>query len=100
MKEYQPKYWNHKGKYQKAYDRLYAELVPNSGPAPTRDGERLRKLSNWYYRRFNDGEGRLSAQEMDRRTDELVKELATKRYIDEDNLTLVERRAKEKGLVK
>jgi len=99
-KEYQPTYWNHKGKYQKAYDRLYVELVPDNGPAPTSDGERLRVLSHQYYRRFNDGDGRLSAQELDRRMDELVKELAAKRYINEDNLTLIERRAKEKGLIK
>jgi hypothetical protein len=97
-KAYQPKYWNGEGKYQKAYERLHEELVPPMGKAPTADGERLRKLSNQYYRRFNDGEGRLSAQELDRRIDELVKELAAKRYVIEDNLSLIERRAKEKGL--
>lgn len=98
MKEYQPKYWNSKGKYQKAYDRLYAELVPEYGPATTRDGERLRKLCNRYYDRFNNGVGRLSAQELDRRIDALVMELSAKRYIYEDNLSCVERLAKEKGL--
>lgn len=77
-KEYQPKYWNGKGKYQTAHDILYNELVPLEGKASTADGEKLRRLNNQYYDRFNNGVGRLSAQELDRRVDELVEELSAK----------------------
>lgn len=81
MNTYQPKYWNNKGKYQKAYDILYKLLqIPSEGSAPTADGEKLRKLCNQYYDRFNNGVGRLSAEELDHRVDELVKHLAAKYF--------------------
>lgn len=81
MSEYQPKYWSGKGKYQRAYEALNKILqIPDMGNAPTRDGELLRKMSNRYYDRFNNGVGRLSAEEMDRRVDVLVSHLAAKYF--------------------
>lgn len=49
-------YSNNKGKYQKAYDILWGELVPTSGRADTEIGELLRRLSRVYYRYYNDGD--------------------------------------------
>ena len=49
-------YGNNKGKYQKAYDFLYAKLVPISGKAMNELGEALRIVSKVYYRRNNDGD--------------------------------------------
>ena len=49
-------YGNDKGKYQKAYDFLYAKLVPRSGNAMNELGEALRIVSKVYYRRDNDGD--------------------------------------------
>lgn len=61
--EYEPKYWNHKGRYQSQYDIMvkYCEedIIPLSqtkGRAKTMDGELLRCASNIYHRRFNDGD--------------------------------------------
>ena len=83
MKEYQPKYWNHKGRYQKAHDLLYKFLqIPSEGPAATGDGNKLRLLNNQYYQKFNNGVGRLSAEELDLRVDGLVLHLVAK-YMDE-----------------
>ncbi len=49
-------YGNNKGKFQKAYDFLYAKLVPPSGIAMNELGEALRIVSRVYYRRDNDGD--------------------------------------------
>ena len=49
-------YWNHRGKYQKAYDHFYNKLVPSSGQASTPEGELLRIISKIYYRYHNDGD--------------------------------------------
>lgn len=49
-------YGNDKGKYQKAYDFLYAKLVPRSGRALNELGEALRLVTRVYYRRDNDGD--------------------------------------------
>ena len=49
-------YSNGKGKYQKAYDILWDELVPKSGRADTEMGELLRRLARVYYRYYNDGD--------------------------------------------
>ena len=49
-------YSNGKGKYQKAYDILWDELVPKTGRANTEMGELLRRLSRVYYRYNNDGD--------------------------------------------
>lgn len=79
MREYQPKYWNKKGRYQEAYEKLYKFLqIPLEGNAPTADGEKLRKLCNQYYDKFNNGVGRLSAEELDLRVDGLVLHLVAK----------------------
>jgi len=83
MKEYQPTYWNNKGRYQKAYELLWKFLqIPSEGDAPTADGNKLRRLSNQYYDKFNNGVGRLSAEELDLRTDGLILHLVSK-YMDE-----------------
>lgn len=76
---YQPKYWNGKGRYQQAHDLLYKFLqIPLEGPAPTGDGNKLRLLNNQYYQKFNNGVGRLSAEELDLRVDGLVLHLVAK----------------------
>ena len=49
-------YWNRNGKHQDEYDKLYDELVPDSGNADTLEGELLRASSKLYYRYFNDGD--------------------------------------------
>jgi hypothetical protein len=48
-------YWNGNGRHQELYDRLYTELVPDSGPADTYYGEILRAISNVYYDVYNNG---------------------------------------------
>jgi hypothetical protein len=48
-------YWNHKGRHQKLYDRLYAKLVPDNGEAGSDSGELLRTMSNVYYDIYNNG---------------------------------------------
>ena len=52
----EPWYWNSCGLYQKAYDRLYTDLVPPRDEAKTVAGEVLRLLSKAYYRVYNDGD--------------------------------------------
>lgn len=65
MSEYQPKYWNNKGRYQEAYELLFKFLqIPSEDNAPTADGNKLRRLCNQYYQKFNNGVGRLSAEEL------------------------------------
>jgi hypothetical protein len=59
--EYQPKYWNCLGKYQKELERLQAELIPESGKAKTMHGELLRCVSKIYYDVFNNGWGNREA---------------------------------------
>jgi hypothetical protein len=49
-------YGNDKGKYQKAYDFLFAKLVPPSGRALNELGEALRIVNRVYYRLNNDGD--------------------------------------------
>lgn len=48
-------YWNHTGKYQEQYDRLWKELVPPEGNADTYHGEVLRICSRLYYDYYNNG---------------------------------------------
>lgn len=55
MGEYEPKYWNHIGKYQKEYDILQEKLVPSSGMAVSIDGEAIRCLGRFYHERYNNG---------------------------------------------
>lgn len=49
-------YWNGNGKHQDDYEQLWAVLVPNEGPAETRDGELLRCVTKLYIRYHNDGD--------------------------------------------
>lgn len=49
-------YWNNHGRYQKTYDKLWADLVPDQGHCQTVEGEALRALSHLYYRFYNDGD--------------------------------------------
>jgi len=55
MTEYEPTYWNNKGKYEEEYRRLWKKLVPPEGKAETTDGELLRCISRFYYEYFNNG---------------------------------------------
>jgi hypothetical protein len=55
MKNYQPKYWNEKGRYQDLHKSLQEALVPREGEADTEHGEILRIASNLYYDIFNNG---------------------------------------------
>lgn len=54
-REYDPKYWSAKGKYQAELDALRKELVPFMGKAQYRHGEWLRLISRIYYDVFNNG---------------------------------------------
>ena len=53
--EYNPTYWNSKGKYQKEWDNLWKKLVPPEGEAETYHGEALRCMGRFYYDRYNNG---------------------------------------------
>ena len=68
-------YESDKGKYQKAYDFLYAKLVPPSGNAMNELGEALRIVSKVYYRRGNDGDTYSDCIEMG-----IVQDLSKKIY--------------------
>ena len=48
-------YWENTGAYQEEYDRLYSELVPNSGKANTLHGELIRSISCLYHEYCNNG---------------------------------------------
>lgn len=48
-------YWNHEGKHQAEYSRLYEKLVPASGRAETQHGELLRAICKLYYDYHNNG---------------------------------------------
>ena len=52
-------YWNHKGTYPEAIEKLQA-LIPASGsvaqPYKNKTLERFRKAQNAYYRLYNDGD--------------------------------------------
>lgn len=50
-------YWNDNGAYQEEYDRLYEELVPRQGEAPTIHGELIRGASQLAYDYYNNGNG-------------------------------------------
>jgi hypothetical protein len=53
-------YWNHKGKHQEVYDRLFPKLVPASGETATTAGEWLRCISKLYYDYYNNGGGNIA----------------------------------------
>ena len=48
-------YWNNEGVYQADSERLYSELVPQSGNAPTIHGELIRCVHRLYYEFCNNG---------------------------------------------
>ena len=48
-------YWNGNGAYQKESNRLWKELVPNSGEAETINGELIRCIGRLTYDYFNNG---------------------------------------------
>jgi hypothetical protein len=50
-------YWDESGVYQKQYDQLYEELVPDFGEAETSDGRLLRSITRLYYDYCNNGNG-------------------------------------------
>lgn len=49
-------YWNHKGKFQSAYDEL-VKLMPASGKSDTVAGEMVRSISRLGYDFYNNGMG-------------------------------------------
>lgn len=48
-------YWHETGFYQGGYDLLYAQLVPDSGNAPTIHGEMIRCVGRLFYDFCNNG---------------------------------------------
>ena len=48
-------YWYETGVFQEGYDLLYAQLVPDSGCAPTIHGEMIRCVSRLFYDFCNNG---------------------------------------------
>jgi hypothetical protein len=48
-------YWESTGVYQQEWDKLYNDLVPASGDAPTIQGELIRCISRLYYDYCNNG---------------------------------------------
>lgn len=52
-------YWDGNGKYQSDFDRLFQELVPESGNAETLEGEALRAINYLTHDFFNNGNGNL-----------------------------------------
>jgi rRNA maturation protein Nop10 len=48
-------YWGGNGKYQKEYDRLWKEHVPESGEAETENGELIRAVGRLFYEYCNNG---------------------------------------------
>jgi hypothetical protein len=50
-------YWDKSGVYQKEYDQLYKELVPDFGETSTSDGRLLRSITRLYYDYCNNGNG-------------------------------------------
>lgn len=48
-------YWNENGAYQKEYDELYSQLVPDRGEAETIHGEMIRCVSRLFYDYCNNG---------------------------------------------
>ncbi|MBR2265494.1 MAG: hypothetical protein IJ882_02285 [Paludibacteraceae bacterium] len=48
-------YWNNNGAYQEEGDRLYAEMVPDSGSASTLNGELIRAINRLFYEYCNNG---------------------------------------------
>ena len=48
-------YWDGNGAYQEEFDKLYNELVPDSGEAKTVVGELVRSISRLTYEYYNNG---------------------------------------------
>ena len=48
-------YWNNNGAYQEEGDRLYAEMVSDSGAAATLNGEPIRGINRLFYEYCNNG---------------------------------------------
>jgi len=48
-------YWAGNGAYQKEQDKLYKELVPDNGEAPTVHGEMIRAIGRLFYDFCNNG---------------------------------------------
>lgn len=63
-------YWAKTGKYQKEYEEMYDELVPNEGPAETVKGELIRAVSRLYYEEYNNGNTNARDYNYDHRYDE------------------------------
>ena len=63
--EYQPKYWNGCGRFQKEYKRFFNLLVPEKGDAATPIGQLLRYAGNLYYDVFNNGACNFDVREED-----------------------------------
>ena len=57
-------YGTSNGKFQKSYEYFYKKLVPLSGKSENPEGELLRWVSKYYYRRDNDGDSYYDCQKM------------------------------------
>lgn len=57
MTEIGKSYWNGTGFYQKEYEELQEELIPQMGKAESEEGELLRSISRLYYDYCNNGNG-------------------------------------------
>ena len=61
MGKYVPKYWNHKGTYQKEYNILWnkylsGDNIKTGNAEATRALKRLKAFTKKYYRFYNDGD--------------------------------------------
>lgn len=56
---YQPKYWNHKGKYQAQGHEIFEKFVPHEGTCENQFAELWRCVNRVYYDVFNNGGGNL-----------------------------------------
>jgi len=58
---YTPTYWNEKGKYEKAYARIWSSHIPMNGSCTDMRAELVRCISRVYYDIYNNGGGNVLA---------------------------------------
>lgn len=52
-------YWEGKGKFQEAYEKIRKDFIPASGPADNQVANLVRAVSNLYYDWYNNGWGNI-----------------------------------------
>lgn len=52
-------YWEGKGKFQEAYEKIRKDFVPTSGPADKKEANLVIAVSNLYYDWYNNGWGNI-----------------------------------------